>query len=115
MVLELTDDIGLFHAPRFAARLREDSLHALEGVSVSGADDGGIAATIGEALIAGIASKLSMEHAADQEQRRSFTPALFCVSWSSLANSCGLGQNRRFSPILRLKTYVSSDPCRMHY
>jgi len=76
-LLELTDDIGLFHAPRFAARLREDSLHALEGVSVSGADDSGIASTIGEALIAGIASKLSMEHAARSRTAKKFHTGSF--------------------------------------
>ncbi|WP_406644909.1 helix-turn-helix domain-containing protein [Aliisedimentitalea scapharcae] len=58
-VMALEDDIGILRAPRFAYRMREDAISAVEGL----AQDNGSAssALIGQALIAGIMSKLALE------------------------------------------------------
>ncbi len=60
-------DVGLLHAPRLADRMREDAIHALECASVVGADNETFGPVLGNALIAGIAAKLSLEWAVAAE------------------------------------------------
>ena len=59
----LHGDIGLLRAPRLAARLREDAAHALESAATVGINSDEAGTVLGNALIAGIAAKLSLEWA----------------------------------------------------
>lgn len=58
---EMRGDIALLRAPRLARRLREDARLALEGASVKNSNPDALGTIIGNALVASLTAKLSLE------------------------------------------------------
>ncbi len=58
-VLKLDDDIGIIHARKFAHRVREDAIAAIEGLAQNNSPAS--SELIGQALVASITSKLALE------------------------------------------------------